>query len=147
MHQKLVPLTGANVGITATAPRYFQFKAFDAFQKAFTVNTNVITDLSYDEFETSQVCTSEGAFESEGEAGTETEREWQTPVKTDFEKYPTQVCDDKLDDQAQDEPLMKSDPRLLLSYHKQLGHLSFAQLKILAHAGIIPSKLRHCLAP
>ena len=147
VHQKRVPLTGANVGITATAPGYFRFKAFAAFQKAFTVSANVVSDSSDDESETGRNYTSEGAFESEGEAETETERERQTPVRTDFEKNPTQVRNDEPDDQAQDEPLMKSDLRLLLSYHERLGHLSFAQLKILAHAGIIPRKLRHCPMP
>ena len=36
---------------------------------------------------------------------------------------------------------MASDQALLIAYHEQLGHTSFAQLQELAKQGIIPKKL------
>ena len=49
--------------------------------------------------------------------------------------------------QEPDAPLMASDQALLMAYHEQLGHTSFAQLQELAKQGIIPKKLANVPPP
>ena len=56
-------------------------------------------------------------------------------VTTDFN------ADPQLIPQEPDAPLMASDQALLMPYHEQLRHTSFAQLQELAKQGIIPKKL------
>lgn len=72
-HHKCVLLTGSNVSIAATAPRYLQFKAFTVLQNAFSVSANMISNFSDDESEADAKSKSEGAFKSKGGNETETQ--------------------------------------------------------------------------
>ena len=60
-------------------------------------------------------------------------------VATDF------TADPHLIPQELDAPLMASDQSLLMEYHEQLRHTSFAQLQELAKQGIIPRNWPMCL--
>ena len=62
-------------------------------------------------------------------------------VTTDFK------ADPHLIPQELDTPLMASDQALLMAYHEQLGHTSFAQLQELTKQGIIPKKLANVPLP
>ena len=137
---KYVPLNRSNIGIAFTASGYKNFKAFAAM---FAMPATYISDNEEDEVVPSPsfdeqpirsttpsphedpVCPpSEGAMRSPSKG-----------VTTDFKTDPHLIP------QEPDTPLTASDQALLMAYHEQLGHTSFAQLQELAKQGIIPKKL------
>ena len=62
-------------------------------------------------------------------------------VTTDFNTDPHLIP------QEPDAPLLACDQALLMAYHEQLGHTSFAQLQEFAKQGIIPKKLANVPLP
>ena len=125
---KYVSLNRSNIGIAFTASGYKNFKAFAAM---FAMPASYISDDEEDEVVPSPspdkqpICSttssphedpvhppSEGAMRSPSEGVT-------TDFKTDSHLIP----------QEPDAPLMASDQALLMAYHEQLGHISFAQLQ------------------
>ena len=136
---KYVPLNRSNIGIAFTASGYKNFKAFAAM---FAMPATYVSDdedeavpsPSLDEQPIRSTSPSphddpvrspsKGAMSSLSKG-----------VTTDFN------VDPHLIPQEPDAPLMASDQGLLMAYHEQLGHTSFAQLQELAKQGIIPKKL------
>ena len=137
---KYVPLNRSNIGIAFTASGYKNFKAFATMfaMPATYVSDNeedkAVASLSLDNQPILSISPSppgdprrspsEGAMHSLSEG-----------VTTDFK------ADPHLIPQEPDAPLMVSDQALLMAFHEQLGHTSFAQLQELAKQGIIPKKL------
>ena len=143
---KYVPLNRSNIGIAFTASGYKNFKAFVTM---FAMPATYVSDDDEDETVPSPsldkqpirstspsphgdpVCSpSEGAMHSPSEG-----------VTMDFK------ADPHLIPQELDAPLMASAQALLMAYHEQLGHTSFAQLQELAKQGIIPKKLANVPPP
>ena len=141
-----MPLNRSNIGIAFTASRYKNFRAFAAM---FAIPATYVSDeedhdhvptqsqneqpiqiTSPSSNEDPKRPSSEGAtrFPSEG-------------VTTDFNTDPHLIP------QEPDAPLLASDQTLLMAYHEQLGHTSFAQLQELAKQGTIPKKLANVPPP
>ena len=137
---KYVPLNRSNIGIAFTASGYKNFKAFatmfampatyvsddkeDNNVPLPSLNEQPIRSTSPSSHEDRLCSPSEGAIHSPSEG-----------VTTDFK------ADPHLIPQEPDAPLMASNQALLIAYHEQLRHTSFAQLEELAKQGIIPKKL------
>ena len=128
---KYVPLNRNNIGIASMASGYNIFRAFAAM---FTMPATYVSDDEDDDpvptqspdeqpikitspssNEDPKCPSSEGAMHSPSEG-----------VTTDF------YTDPHLIPQAPDTPLLASDHALLMAYHEQLRHTSFAQLQELA---------------
>ena len=146
---KYVPLNRSNIGIAFTASGYKNFKAFAAMFAMFAMPATYISDDEDDDHvpaqppdeqpiqitspssnEDTQRPSSEGATRSTSEG-----------VTTDFRTDPHLIP------QEPDAPLLASDQALLMAYHEQLGHTSFAQLQELAKQGTIPKKLANVPPP
>jgi hypothetical protein len=136
---KFVPLTGTNVGITRTAPSFHTFTAFAAiFQDFAFLATTISDDEGADNVQdTDNECSTNQPPSDlpppkpppDNNSATHT-----TAVPTDFsiKRPPAKI------ENEQDQPLMVSDARLMMEYHERLGHISFEQLRILAHNGLNP---------
>ena len=127
---KYVPLNRSNISITFTAPGYKNFRAFAAL---FAMPATYVSDdedddpvpmQSLDEqpIQTDPKCpSSEGATHSPSEG-----------VTMDFHTDPHLIP------QEPDAPLLASDQALLMTYHEQLGHTSFAQFRSLPNKVLSP---------
>ena len=136
---KYVPLNRSNIGIAFTAPGYKNFRAFAAL---FAMPATYVSDDKDDDpvptqspdeqpIQIDPKCpSSEGATHSPSEG-----------VTMDFHTDPHLIP------QEPDTPLLASNQALLMMYHEQLGHTSFAQLQELAKQGIIPKKLANVPPP
>ena len=143
---KYVPLNRSNIGIAFTASGYKNFKPFAAM---FAMPATYVSDDEDDDHvptqppdeqpiqitypssnEDTQRPSSEGAKRSTSEG-----------VTTDFHTDPHLIL------QEPDAPLLASYQALLMAYHEQLGHTSFAQLQELAKQGTIPKKLANVPPP
>ena len=142
---KYVPLNRSNIGIAFTASGYKNFKAFAAmFMPGTYVSDDeedkTVPSPSLDEQPFHSTSPSHHGdpvhFPSEGAMHSPFEG-----VTTDFKPDPHLIP------QEPDTPLMASDQALLMAYHEQLGHTSFAQLQELAKQGIIPKKLANVPPP
>ena len=137
---KYVPLNRSNIGIAFTASGYKNFKAFAAM---FAMPATYVSDDEEDDIVPSpsldeQPIRSTSPSPHEDPVRSPSEGAMRSPSKgvaTDFK------ADPHLIPQEPDAPLMASDQALLMAYHEQLGHTSFAQLQELAKQGIIPKKL------
>ena len=132
---KYVPLNKSNVGICFTASGYKQFRAFAA------LCGTPATFISDDEADEPTNPPAEGPITVTPTAlphapADKPPRSQSEGVTTDFTVNPTVIPSDD-----QDEPLLKSDQAALMLFHEQVGHCSFAQLKLMAEQGIIPRKL------
>ena len=143
---KYVPLNRSNIGIAFTASGYKNFRAFAAM---FAMPATYVSDEEDDDHVPTQSqdeqpiqITSPSSNEdpkrpsSEGAARSPSEG-----VSTDFHTDPHLIP------QEPDAPLLASDQALLMAYHEQLGHTSFAQLQELAKQGTIPMKLANVPPP
>ena len=143
---KYVPLNRSNIGIAFTASGYKNFKAFAAM---FAMPATYVSDDEEDETVPSpslneQPTCSTSPSPHEDPVGSPSEGVMRSPSKgvtTDFK------ADPHLIPQEPDAPLMASNQALLMAYHEQLGHTSFAQLQELVKQGIIPKKLANVPLP
>ena len=128
-----MPLNRSNIGIAFAASGYKNFRAFAALvaMPATYVSDDEDDDpvptQSPDEqpIQIDRKCpSSAGATRSPSEG-----------VTTDFHTDPHLIP------QEPDTPLLASDQELLMTYHEQLWHTSFAQLQVLPKQGIIHRKL------
>ena len=129
---KYVPLNRSNIGIAFTASGYKNFKAFAAM---FTMPATYVSDNEEDKTVPSPSLDEQPIRSTSPSPHRDPVRSPYEGVTTDFK------ADPHLIPQEPDAPLMASDQALLMAYHKQLGHTSFAQLQELAKQGIIPKKL------
>ena len=137
---KYVPLNRSNIGIAFTASGYKNFKAFAAM---FAMPATYVSDDEEDDVVPSpsldeQPIRSTSPYPHEDPVHSPSEGAMHSlseGVTTDFKADPHLIPPEP------DAPLMASDQALLIAYHEQLRHTSFAQLQELAKQGIIPKKL------
>ena len=135
---RYVPLNRSNIGIVFTASGYKNFKAFVAM---FAMPATYISDDEEDEGIPSPSL-------DEQPIRSTTPSPHEDPVHSPSEGVTTDFkTDPHLIPQKPDAPLMASDQALLMAYHEQLGHTSFAQLQELAKQVIIPKKLANVPPP
>ena len=143
---KYVPLNRSNIGIALTASGYKNFKAFAAM---FAMPATYVSDNEEDETVPSpsldkQPIRSTSPSPHGDPVHSPPEGAMRSPSKgvtMDFK------ADPHLIPQEPDTPLMASNQALLMAYHEQLGHTSFAQLQELAKQGIIPKKMANVPPP
>ena len=135
---KYVPLNRSNIGIPFTASGYKNFKAFAAM---FAMPATYVSDDEEDEGIPSPSLDEQPIRSTTPCPRRDPVRSPSEGVTTDFKTDPHLIP------QEADAPLMASNQALLMAYHEQLGHTSFAQLQELAKPGIIPKKLANVPLP
>ena len=141
-----MPLNRSNIGFAFTASGYKNFRAFAAMfaMPAAYVSDDVDDDpvptQSLDE-QPIQINSPSSNEDPECPSSEGATRSLSEGITTDF------YTDPHLIPQAPDAPLLASNQALLLAYHEQLEHTSFAQLQELAKQGVIPKKLANVPPP